>query len=123
VIKQKSNKGRVYIHIADELQREPAKQIQTRLKEADFGVVGIQNVGGRAYIPDTAEVRFFAYADPPLTKQAADEIVVLLKKAGVLKPRSSYVIPSARERQGSIDITTHFEIWFAKDSFPGKTAN
>ena len=122
-IKDKTDKGRVYIHIADELQREHARAIQDKLKEAHFAVVGIQNVGGRAYIPDTAEVRFFAYPDPPLTKQAADEIVELLKKAGVLKPRSSYVIPSARERQGSMDITTHFEIWFARDSSPGKTAN
>jgi hypothetical protein len=108
--------------VADELQRESAKQIGEKLKGAHYAVVGIQNVGGRAYIPDTAEVRYFSFPDPPTTKQTAEEIVRILKEAGVQKTRPSYVIPSPRERQSSADITTHFEIWFARDSFSEKTA-
>jgi hypothetical protein len=122
-IREQSGKGRVYIHIADESQREPARELESVINKNHFAVIGIQNVGGRAYIPDTAEVRFFAYPEPPTTKQAADEIVRILESARVSKPRSSYVIPSLRDRQESVDVTTHFEIWFARDSFPAKSRN
>ena len=115
-IKENSRKGRIYIHIANESQRQAAKILQGKL-ENQFAVVGIQNVGGRAYIPDTAEVRFFAFPDPPTTKQSADNIVAILRNNGVSKVRSSYVIPSERDKRESSDINTHFEIWFARDSF------
>ena len=119
-ITEKSGRGRIYIHIADESQRAPAKDITDKLKAAGFGVIGIQNVGGRAYIPDTAEVRFFAYPD---SKETAVAIVNVLKDNKVVKPRPSYVIPSPQEEKNSIDIKTHFEIWFARDSFTAKTGD
>ncbi len=119
-IKSKGAKGRIYIHIADESQRAPARKLQDLLvKNNEFAVIGIQNVGGRAYIPDTAEVRYFAFPNPPATKQAAEEIVTILEHGGVRKPRPSYVIPSERDKRVSSDINTHFEIWFARDSFGG----
>jgi hypothetical protein len=121
-IGEKTGKGRVYIHIVDESQRDPARKLESLLNAKHFVVVGIQNVGGRAYIPDTAEVRFFAYPEPATTKQAANEIVQVLESADVQKARPSYVIPSDRDRQQSSDITTHFEIWLAKDSFQRKSA-
>jgi hypothetical protein len=113
-IQAKGAKGRVYIHIADESQRETARNIGQLISQNHFAVVGIQNVGGRAYIPDTAEVRFFTY---PEAKEPAEEITRILKGAGVSQPRSSYVAPSENDRKASIDIKTHFEIWFARDSF------
>jgi hypothetical protein len=117
-IEEKSRSGRIYIHIASESQREPARKLQAKLVENNqFVVIGIQNVGGRAYIPDTTEVRFFAFPDPPTTKQSADNIVGILRNNGISKVRSSYVIPSARDKRESSDIRTHFEIWFARDSF------
>ena len=87
-----------------------------------FAVIGIQNVGGRAYIPDTAEVRFFAFPNPPETKRAAETIVEILKSPpnGISKVRASYVTPSDRDKTMSSDIDTHFEIWFARDSFVEK---
>src|SRR5205823_1699289 len=98
--------------------REPARKLQGKLVENNqFVVVGIQNVGGRAYIPDTAEVRFFAFPNPPETKRAAVDIVKILTDNGVSKVRPSYVIPSEHDKTESSDITTHFEIWFARDSF------
>lgn len=122
-IKRNSGSGRIYLHIADESQRQPATEISNKLKGAGFAVIGIQNVGGRAYIPDTAEVRFFAFPDPPATKKAAEQIVAALASAGVRKPRPSYVIPSAQEKKNSIEIASHFEIWFARDSFASKAAD
>lgn len=116
-IKNKGRRGRIYIHIANESQRGPARKLQDKLVESQFVVIGIQNVGGRAYIPDTAEVRFFAF---PEAKQSADDIVKILASNGVSKPRPSYVIPSERDKQESSDIKTHFEIWFARDSFAGQ---
>ncbi len=117
-INSKGRKGRIYIHIANESQRESARKLQEKLvANNQFVVIGIQNVGGRAYIPDTAEVRFFAFPNPPTTKQAADTIVGILRSNGVPKVRPSYVIPSERDKTQSSDIDTHFEIWFARDSF------
>jgi hypothetical protein len=120
-IKKKGRRGRIYIHIANESQREPAGKLQDKLVENNqFVVVGIQNVGGRAYIPDTAEVRFFAFPEPATTKQSAETIVEILRNNGVSKARPSYVIPSERDKKESSDISTHFEIWFARDSFAEK---
>jgi hypothetical protein len=116
-ISKKGQRGRIYIHIANESQREAAGKLQDKLVENQFIVIGIQNVGGRAYIPDTAEVRFFAFPNPPETKKAAVDIVSILKNNGVAKVRPSYVIPSDRDKKESSDINTHFEIWFARDSF------
>jgi hypothetical protein len=119
-IRSKGSKGRIYVHIADESQREPARRLRDVLvKNNGFAVIGIQNVGGRAYIPDTAEVRYFAFPEPAATKQAADEIVAILRNRGVQNARASYVIPTQREKTESSDINTHFEIWFARDSFVG----
>lgn len=119
-IKKKSAKGRVYIHIADESQREPARKLQDALvKNNGFAVIGIQNVGGRAHIPNTAEVRYFAFPNPPATKQAAEEIVGTLKSSGIQEADAIYIIPTEREKRESSDINTHFEIWFARDSFIG----
>ncbi len=116
-----TNKGRVYLHIADETQRDRAGAIGLQLKAQGFAVIGIQNVGGgRAYIPDTAEVRFFAYPEPKTTQETAKAIVRLLVSTGVKKSRPSYVVPSAQEKRTSIDLNTHFEIWFARDSFSTK---
>ncbi len=59
---KKGRKGRIYIHIANESQMEAATKLQDKLIENQFVVIGIKNVGGRAHIPDTAEVRFFGFS-------------------------------------------------------------
>jgi hypothetical protein len=116
-IKKKGAKGRVYIHIADESQRLPARTLQDVLVKNDgFAVIGIQNVGGRAHIPNTAEVRYFAFPNPPTAKQAAEEIVGTLKSGGI-QADAIYIIPTERDKSESSDINTRFEIWFARDSF------
>jgi hypothetical protein len=107
-------KPRVYLHIGGESQRSSAAGIEAALQSAGFVVPGIQNVLGRAYIPDTAEVRYFVY---PEAKTKADEILAILKRAGCKDGRSSYLKPSARDVATSSDISTHFEVWFGKNSF------
>lgn len=115
-IKEKSRSGRIYIHIASESQRDKATNLLGKLAANNqFVVMGIQNVGGRAYIPDAAEVRFFA--ERTATKQAADNIVEILKRNGVSNVQSTFVKLSDREKEESSDINTHFEIWFARNSF------
>ena len=115
-IQEKSGKGRVYLHIADESQRAPAAKVAEKLNATGFAIVGTYNVGGRAQVPNMTEVRFFTYPEPATTKQSADAIVELLKAANAAPARASYVIPSERDRERSSDIATHFEIWFARDS-------
>ena len=50
---------RVYLHIANEAQREKAKAIQAVLIANKYISPGVQNVSGQGYIPDTLEVRYF----------------------------------------------------------------
>jgi len=119
-IQEKSGKGRVYLHITDESQRAPSGKLAERLKAAGFAIVDTYNVGGRAPIPSMVEVRFFTYPEPAATKQSADAVVELLQTAAIAPARASYVIPSERDRERSSDIATHFEIWFARDSFEDK---
>ncbi len=107
-------KPRVFLHINGESQRANARQIQTALEQGGFTVPGIQNVLGRAYIPDTAEVRYFVY---PRAQAKAGEILKILKETNCKDARSSFVKPSANDVATSTDIATHFEVWFGKNSF------
>jgi hypothetical protein len=116
-IQEKSGKGRVYLHLSDESQRAPAEKVAEKLKAAGFVIASTYNIGGRAQIPSMTEVRFFTYPEPATTKQSADAIVELLKTANAGPARTAYIIPSERDRERSSDIATHFEIWFARDSF------
>jgi hypothetical protein len=106
-------KARVYLHIAGESQRSSAAEIEKALQSAGYVVPGIQNVLGRAYIPDTAEVRYFVYPD---AKSTAEQILTVLQKKGCNDGRSSFVKPSAHDAAISTDITSHFEVWFGKNS-------
>jgi hypothetical protein len=104
---------RVYLHIANEAQREKAKAIQAVLIANKYISPGVQNVSGKGYIPDTLEVRYF----DPDSKSKANEILAIINNSGKTDGRVSYVIPTANDLRISPDIKTHFEVWAGKNSF------
>jgi len=104
---------RVYLHIANEAQREKAKAIQAVLIASKYISPGVQNVSGKGYIPDTLEVRYF----DPDSKSKANEILAIINNSGKTDGRVSYVIPTANDLRISPDIKTHFEVWAGRNSF------
>jgi hypothetical protein len=66
---------RVYLHIANEAQREKAKAIQAVLIANKYISPGVQNVSGQGYIQDTLEVRYF----DPDSKSKAQGILAMIR--------------------------------------------
>ena len=108
---QSAIKPRVYLYIADEKQRPKAEEFKEALIKRGNLVPGIQDVGGKGYIPDTLEVRYFAEE----SRGYAENILSTLKEKGVAG-RVSYVIPSASDLKISSNVRTHFEVWASKSA-------
>jgi hypothetical protein len=104
---------RIYIHIAGESQRRTAEDLAEKLKHAtptSFSVPGIENVLGRAFIPDRLEIRY--YTKSPSSLNAIKEIVM---KMGARSLETVRIKPSTRDIEESRDINSHYEIWFGRD--------
>jgi hypothetical protein len=98
---------RVFLQISNDNQRMSAEKIQQALKDLGCIVPGIQNIGGKGYVPDQTEIRYFRYPeDRDIAKTILDH---LSKTTGLKNARISYVAtdPSATK-------TGQLEIWFAK---------
>ncbi|HEY6206813.1 MAG TPA: hypothetical protein VIW21_11665 [Chthoniobacterales bacterium] len=104
-------RSRVYLHIADDKQRSKAEEFKRSLIKAGYLVPGIQNVGGKADIPDKLEVRYFARDSEPEAKK----ILGMLEEKGVTG-KIHYNEPSVSDQAISSDVKTHFEIWASKSS-------
>jgi len=65
----------VYIQIADEIQREKAKKVQSELRQNGFSAPGIENIKGKATIPSNMEIRYFSDEE----KNQAEKIGDVLK--------------------------------------------
>jgi hypothetical protein len=97
---------RVYLHIANEGQRNLANQIQQYLTEHGFLAPGVQNVAGKAYIPDSIEVRYLRH---PEDRDKADAVFRILKDVfHITNCRLSYTERGPRDRPG------HIEVWFSR---------
>jgi hypothetical protein len=70
----------VYLHIADESQRDAAREIATKLRDIGCYLAGIQNVMGNGGVPKgITAVRYFHQVDGAWASKVAD----VLKQAGV----------------------------------------
>lgn len=105
---------RVFFQISGEAQRAETLPALTALQAAHYLVPGVQNVLGRAYVPDTTEVRYFDPA-PSVRAEAAAILAILRQRGAGVSARVSYVIASPAERKDPTWLVTHFEVWFAKD--------
>lgn len=103
---------RVYLHIANEGQRSRAQELLKKSNEEKYDVMGIQNVLGRAYIPATTEVRYFAPEAEPLAKEIARRI----RDEKDASAGEKLLTPSSNEVADSRDIKGHLEVWFSRDS-------
>jgi hypothetical protein len=91
---------RVYIHVADELQRGPARRLAAQLRRISLLVPGIENVGMQA--PRGTEVRYFNDSD----RGYADDISRILVDLGETPVQVSK--PALAARRGTI------EVWFRR---------
>jgi hypothetical protein len=96
--------ARVYIQIASESQRERGKHIREKLTEEGLLVPGIQNIGGKAEIPKTTDVRYFNDQD----KITAETIAQILRSNGVASA-SPHPVRGMRAKPGTL------EIWFSRN--------
>jgi hypothetical protein len=104
-------KPRVYLHIADEAQRNTvAADLQDALTIQNFIVPGIQNVvklNPNVKIPNAIEVRYSFITD----EAVAIQLISLLTSLGC-NPNTKPVFSPANAG----DRPNHFEIWFAKNT-------
>lgn len=91
--------AQVYLHIADEGQRDKAKAVQQNILEKGFTVPGIENVSGRAELPRNTSVRYFNEQD----KASAESIVNSLKSQGLNSASAKYY-SGLKARPGSIEV-------------------
>jgi hypothetical protein len=99
---------RVYIHIANEEQRETAKTLQAILTNENFSVPGIENVGVKPnlFVPLRTEVRYYR------EEERADALRLLT----IIKAQHSSLVvnetPQKIPGTGRGTRPGHFEIWF-----------
>lgn len=99
--------AKVYIHIASESQRDPAKALAEKLRAGGHASQGIENILGKATPPAQTTVRYFN----PEDQAAASSIVDSLKAIGETSAVAQ-IVTRYRVRPGSI------EVWFGKPAQP-----
>jgi hypothetical protein len=96
--------SRIYLQIADEGQRDPARSVQDYLLSQGYNAPGIEKVGLKAPT-DVTQVRYFVPAD----KNAAVRVVELLQSKYSIRAKSS----NTRIRN---PVPGQLEIWFTPDA-------
>lgn len=97
---------RIYIHIRDESQRDPARRLAGSLQKRGYIVPGIQKVESGA---DYAQVRYFKDSDA----DTANQIAAALKELGLRDARADEI----KGYENSTAIRPgHFELWLAPNS-------
>jgi hypothetical protein len=94
----------VYLHIGNAGQESRAKSVAAALQEAGLKSMGIENVAGKASLPDVTQVRYFNEAD----KDVANKVLDILKSNGV-QSSETRLLTFLRAPPGSL------EIWFASE--------
>jgi hypothetical protein len=73
---EKKIAARIYVQIGDENQRRRATEVVERLQKKGYIVPGIENVGGKARLPNSSQVRY--YATDSVTREDIKVIVETL---------------------------------------------
>jgi hypothetical protein len=99
----------IYLHIADESQREVAMKLRERLRKSGAGYVvapEIQNVSGKEGVPtEASEVRYFTPTDSSEAQRIAKEVAPFFESGGITAdyPEGMPYVSHARQ----------YEIWFS----------
>jgi hypothetical protein len=99
----------IYLHIADESQREVAMKLRERLRKSGAGYVvapEIQNVSGKEGVPtEASEVRYFTPTDSSEAQRIAKEVAPFFGSGGITAdyPEGMPYVSHARQ----------YEIWFS----------
>lgn len=104
---EKKIAARIYVQIGDENQRKRATEVVERLQKKGYIVPGIENVGGKARLPNSSQVRY--YATDSVTREDIKDIVETLGSLGIEieVPKNPLNSSGVRPR--------HYELWFGRD--------
>jgi hypothetical protein len=99
--------AKIYLHIGNKSQHDQASKIEAALKDQKFLVQGIENLNGKATMPNITDVRYFNAED----LAAAESIKKILEENGIIEVKLNKLnkVKRYKVRPGSL------EIWFADD--------
>lgn len=97
---------RVYIQVPGETQRPLAQSLQSKLRASGFIVPGIENIGGKAIVPEQTEIRYYRDEE----KGEASRVITILKDAGVQVKDEPQKIPG----KGGGTRPRHYELWISR---------
>jgi len=102
---QSWDRPRIYIHIANDSQRQAAAELKRRLTGSGYVVVGIDNESNNVDVPtEASELRYFTPADSAEAERIAKE----------LKATLGNVITSLPEGMPYVSHARQYEIWFSQ---------
>jgi hypothetical protein len=101
--------ARVYFHIGQEDQRKLAGDIARRLQARGYIVPGIENVAGKAKVPEISQLRY--YQTDEMSQSDLRDLFEFFRSVGVRLDKP-VLIRNARGVRAR-----HYEIWFG-DDFP-----
>jgi hypothetical protein len=104
---EKKITARIYVQIGDENQRKRATEAVHQLQKKGYIVPGIENVGGKARLPNASELRYFE--TDSVTRGDIKDIVETLGSMGIEieVPKNPLNSSGVRPR--------HYELWFGRD--------
>jgi len=97
--------ARIYIQIGDESQRKRASEVVAELQRQGYIVPGIENVGAKAKLPRTSQLRY--YQTDSIAQGDTKDITETLGRLGVNLSPVSLNSSAVRPR--------HYELWFGQD--------
>jgi hypothetical protein len=102
---QSWDRPRIYIHIANDSQRQAAAELKRRLTSSGYVVVGIDNESSNVDVPtEASELRYFTPTDSAEAERIAQE----------LKATLGNVIASLPEGMPYVSHARQYEIWFSQ---------
>jgi hypothetical protein len=104
---EKKIAARIYVQIGDESQRRRATEVVHQLQKSGYIVPGIENVGGKARLPNSSELRY--YETDNVTRVDIKDIVSTLGEMGIEVKVPGHPLNSSGVRPRL------YELWFGKD--------
>jgi hypothetical protein len=102
---QSWDRPRIYLHLANDSQRQTAAELKRRLTSSGYVVVGTDNASGNVDVPtEASELRYFTPADSAEAQRIAQE----------LKPILGNVIAYLPEGMPYVSHARQYEIWFSQ---------
>ena len=100
----------LYIHIADEIQREPARLLKEELEQFGYVVPGIENVSKKATVPSGSNVRYYRQEEA----SEVAKLIELIKDHSEISKLTAYDL--SQSKWAVYNKPRLFELWLSKDA-------